>query len=708
MKNISALIFTSAMLSWLPAKAEVVEYSIDIAEKTVNFTGKPVQALTVGGGIPGPTIEAREGDTLRVTFHNKMDVESSIHWHGVLLPNDQDGVPYLTTQPIAAHSSFTYEYPVIHSGTYWYHSHTGLQEQRGVYGPIVFHPKEEKYRVDHDLVMVLSDWTDENPNQVIRNLKRDGDYYALKKDSVQSWDRVLAHGWQAVKNRLDGSWNRMGPMDISDVGYDLFLINGKPVSEHHIMPGEKIRLRVINAAASSYFNVEFAGGPMTVVAADGVDVKPFQVKRLRTAIAETWDMIVEIPDHGAYEFRATSEDGTGYASAYLGHGEKVVAPEAPAPDPYVMSHGDHGGMEHESMNHSQMEQKGMDHGAMGHGNMDHSQMDHSQMGHGSMMMSQPAEPVVPYMTDYSRLEGLEDTSLRNAGPLREVNLLLTGNMEDYVWSFDNKVLSAADQILIRKGERVRFVLKNETMMHHPIHLHGHFFRVLNGRGDRSPLKHTVNVPPMATVIIEFDANEEKDWFFHCHNLYHMKAGMARVVSYAETSRLTKETVRKISGDRHWYSFADLSAQSHVATAKVWTRNSYNMLSAMVEADYDGAYEGEIAYSRTIDRFLKLYAGGWFEREQEDGNWHERNVAMIGARYVLPLLIEADLRVDTKGHVRFALASEVQLTPRLSFEWSWDTDDEWETFLEYEINKRISLVGGHMSRFGAGGGLLVKF
>ena len=703
MKLLKTAIFAVGLLLPVAGQAKVVEYSIDIAEKTVNYTGTPVTALTVGGGIPGPTIEAKEGDILRITFHNRMNVETSIHWHGVLLPNDQDGVPYLTTQPIAANSSFTYEYPVIHSGTYWYHSHTGLQEQRGVYGSIIFHAKEEKYQYDHDLVMVLSDWTDENPDQVMRNLKRDGDYYALKKDSVQSWDRVLAHGWQAVKNRLDGAWIRMGPMDISDVGYDAFLINGKPASEHHIMPGQKVRLRIINAAASSYFDVEYAGGPMTVIAADGVNVKPFKVQRLKTAIAETWDVIVEVPDHGAYEFRATSEDGTGYASAFLGHGEKVKAPDVPKINPYVMGHGDHGSMDHSTMDHG-----AMDHSPMNHGEMDHSSMDHSAMGHGAMQHDEPAGPVVSYLTDYGPLEGVEDTSLKNAGPLREVSLSLTGNMEDYVWSFNNKVLSAADRILFRKGERVRFVLKNETMMHHPVHLHGHFFRILNGKGAFSPMKHTVNVPPMATVLIEFDANEEKDWFFHCHNLYHMKSGMSRVVSYVDSSRMTPEILRRISGDRHWYSFADLSAQSHVATGKVWTRDSSNMFSAMGEVDYDGAYEGEVAYTRTIDRFLKLYAGGWFEREREEGHWHDRNVAMIGARYVLPLLIEADLRVDSKGHVRFRLESELQLTPRLAFEWSWDTDNEWETVLEYEISKQISLVGGHMSRFGTGGGVLMKF
>ncbi|MDD9805362.1 MAG: multicopper oxidase domain-containing protein, partial [Gammaproteobacteria bacterium] len=331
-----------AALSANGARAALVEYAFDIDTITVHFTGKPAQAIAVGGQIPAPTIEAAVGDTLRVTFRNRLDEESSVHWHGILLPNDQDGVPWLTTQPIAPGASFTYQYKVTHAGTYWYHSHSGLQEQRGIYGALIFHPEKETVAAERDYAVVLSDWTDEAPARVLRNLKKDGDYYARKKNTVQSWAGVAARGWPAVKNRLHGAWIRMGPMDPSDVGYDLFLANGKREQTLAADAGERVRLRLINAAASSYFDVEFAGGPMTVVAADGVDVEPRKVQRLRIAIAETWDVVVEIPQRRAYALRATSVDGAGYSNTFIGAGERVQAPDIPMPDWYRMSHAHHG------------------------------------------------------------------------------------------------------------------------------------------------------------------------------------------------------------------------------------------------------------------------------------------------------------------------------------------------------------------------------
>ncbi len=675
--------------------ADTVEYSFDIDYKNVNFTGETVQAMSVGGSIPAPTIEATVGDILRVTLTNKMAVESSVHWHGILLPNDQDGVPYLTTPPIQPGTSFTFEYPVIHHGTYWYHSHTGLQEQRGVYGSIVFHPAEgELVAADHDVVVVLSDWTDENPNRVMHNLKKSDDYYALKKGSVQSWFNVVRHGRQVIANRLEGAWMRMGPMDISDVGYDAFLANGEKV---HRLPGiragETVRLRLINAGASSYFNVEFADGPMTILAADGVDVEPQPVDRLRLAIAETFDVIVTLPEDGAYEFRATAEDGTGYASVMLGDGPVNHANDIPPPNPYLMDHGHHGGghrMTHEALPDP------ADNEDMHRGHA----MTSSGHSHGSHVAGAGPER----MQEYELLRSRQPTNFDGSNPRRVVRLELTGDMERYAWSFNNKVLSEDSQIMIRRGETVQFVLDNKTMMHHPLHLHGHFFRVLNGQGEYSPLKHTVNVPPLQSVTIEFFADQEKDWFFHCHNLYHMKSGMARVISYAGSSTTTRDSLSPLFADRQWFYFADIGVQTNFASGELRAESTRHALDLEFDWDYEDEYEVEVAYERSLTRFLEVYAGAEVEKEDDE----RESIGVLGLTYVLPLLIDADLRVDTDGRARLGLASELQLTDRASFHWMVNTDSEYRLELDYEVNKRISITGNHDDHYDWGVGIKFKF
>ena len=697
-----SLVVVAACTLPLAVFAEVVEYQFDIDYQMVNFTGEPVRAMSVGGSIPAPTIEATVGDTLRVTFTNKMQVPSSIHWHGVLLPQDQDGVPFLTMPPIQPGSSFTYEYPVVHHGTYWHHSHTGLQEQRGVYGAIVFHPQGgEVVQADHDVVVVLSDWTDENPNRVMHNLKKSDDYYALKKDSVQSWDKVIQHGSQAIRSRIDGAWMRMGPMDISDVGYDTFLVNGNSEQQlPFINAGETVRLRVINAAASSYFNVEFAGGAMTLVASDGVDIEPVVVNRQRIAIAETFDAVVTIGDGLAHEFRATSEDGTGYSSLLLGRGERLNAPARPRPNPFGGSHAE---MNHKGMNHKGMNHKGMNHKGMNHKGMNHSDMGDvptSRGEYGDVLASQP-------VSEYAQLRATQSTRFAER-PTREVLLKLTGDMQRYAWSFNNKVLSEESTILIRKGETVRFILDNTTMMHHPIHLHGHFFRVLNGQGDYAPLKHTVNVPALQRVTIEFLADEEKDWLFHCHNLYHMKSGMTRVVSYAETTAATKKSLTPMFSDRHWYYFFDVAAQNNVARGDFRAENTRNAVNVEVEWDYDDDYELEFVYARYLNRFLAVYAGAEIEQETEKHVREKEELGVIGAYYTLPLLIMADVRLDSDGDARLALSSELQLTKRLAFDWDVNTDDEYHLQLAYELSKQAAITGGVDDQFDWGIGLEFRY
>lgn len=659
------------------ANANLVQYSFDIENGTVNYTGTPAKSITIGGKIPGPTIEATVGDVLRVTFHNKMDVETSIHWHGVLLPNSQDGVPYLTTPPIKAGKSFTYEYKIKRSGTYWYHSHTGLQEQQGMYGSLVFHPQHEVKNYDRDYVVVFSDWINESPDKVLSNLKMDGDYYALKKDSVQSWYKVLTHGWPAIKKHLQGSWIRMGSMDVSDVGYDAFLANGKKQETLQAKKSEKIKLRLINAATSSYFNVEFAGGPMTIIAADGVDVEPVDVKRLSIAVAETYDIIVSVPDSKAYELRATSQDGTGYSSTIIGNGNLVQAAIIPPPNPFLVNHETYS-----------------------------KQNKHNNKASQSHMMHMNNASMNMHSNEYHQLRSIRKTTLPTQNPVRKIVLNLTGNMERYSWHFNNKTLSETEKILITKGENVQFILNNTTMMNHPLHLHGHFFRVLNGQGDYSPLKHTLNIPAMSKVIIEFEANEDKDWFFHCHTLYHMKTGMARVVSYGKERYPSYDVLSNLTRDSEWYFAGDTSVLSNMFIGDFRLSNTRNTFEIESDYNYKKKYDIDFLYKLNITRFIDLYTGVSFERD--DPNKKSENTAVFGMHYMLPMLIESDFRIDSEGHTRLELGSNLQLTKRSQFAWYWNTDKEYRLSLNYETTKNMLLSLVYDSDFQLGVGARIKF
>lgn len=650
--------------------SQLVKYEFDIENKKIAIAGQNTDALVINNKIPGPTIEAHVGDTLEVTFNNKMNEKTTIHWHGILLPNDQDGVPYLNMQPISPNTSFTYQYNVIQHGTYWYHSHVGLQEQQGLYGALVFHPQKDKQMVtEKDYVIVLSDWTHKKPKQVLANLKKSGDYYALKKRSVLSWDQVFKYGKSAIQNRLNGALSRMGPMDISDIGYDAFLSNGKQEETLTAAPGTKVRIRLINAAASSYFNVEFAGGAMTVVAADGVDIKPLKVKRLRIAVAETYDVILSIDQNKAYELRATSEDGTGYSSTFIGTGKKVYAPDIPKPNLFLMNLNTH-------MKHKMFTKKHIS-----------------------------KHNVIDYMKDYEQICALHDTSFAPHKPHREIRLNLTGNMDHYVWSFNNKTLRESDTIRIHKGEVVRLTLNNQTMMHHPIHLHGHFFRVINQHGSKSPLKHTVNVPAMNQVTIEFEAHAEKDWFFHCHNLYHMIAGMARVISYENTTEATKRTLFQLSYD-DLYFYNDIALLSNMSRGIVKVSNTRNYIKCEYDYNYKKEYDIDLFYARRITRFFDIYVGGNFERHKKNIKSKKRGI--FGIKYILPFLIESTFRIDTKGEVQLELGTTLQLTQRTSFDWYYNTEKEYYFNLSYEIDKKLLLTATYDSDFEWGCGIRCKF
>ena len=670
-----------------------VEYDLYVTGTMVNFTGKHRHAIAINGQIPAPILEFTEGGTAIIRVHNLMKMETSIHWHGILLPNKEDGVPYLTTSPVEPGETYTFTFPLIQSGTYWYHSHTMLQEQSGLYGSIVIHPAEKEPELK-EYVLLLSDWTDENPHQVLRYLKRGGEWYAIKKGALQSYGEAIAAGY--LKDKLKQEWQRMPAMDVSDVYYNKFLMNGQEKNYFKdAKPGEVIRLRIINGSASSYFNLQYANNYMRVIAADGINVTPISVNKLEIATAETYDVLITVPETGAAELRATSWDVTGYSSAYFGNGLVMNAPDIPRLNYFKMMR------EMGSMNMSGMDMKGMD-----MINMDGMNMGNIQ----GMDMAMPGE------FNYNMLRSLHPTTLDSSLKPRKVKLTLTGNMLRYVWSFDYKTLSVADKILIRKGERVRFVLLNNTMMRHPMHLHGHFFRFINAQGNYSPLKHTFDIKPMETVIIEFVANEQQDWLFHCHNLYHMMSGMARIVSYegSEQNEFAKTCYKKLKKeDNALYPWYDLSVHSQGAWLSGNISNNKNALEFEGRATWKGNFETETHLLRYLDKqqYLAFYVGYDYRKNKtlplfdKPNSKDNRQVFDAGFYYLLPLLIRSEWRVDNTGRLRLQLERrDLPLSNNFFFDWRVNTDKEYAVGFRYMVSKSFSISTNYDSDYKWGAGL----
>ena len=555
--------------------------------------------MTINGGIPGPQLRWREGDTVTLRVKNRLKDMTSIHWHGIILPANMDGVPGLSFHGIEPDGTYVYQFQVKQNGTYWYHSHSGFQEQVGVYGPLVIDAKEpEPFEYDRDLVVMLSDWTDENPASLMKTLKKQADYYNTHKRTVGDFiNDVADKGWSAtVADRKMWAEMKMNPTDIADVSGATYtyLMNGQAPDSNWtgtFKPGEKLRLRFINGSAMSYFDVRIPGLKMTVVAADGQYVKPVSVDEFRIATAETFDVIVE-PTQEAYTLFAQSMDRSGYARGTLAVRSGMTAP-VPALDPRPlvtmadmgMAGMDHGGMagmgDMAGMDHSKMAgmgddsmqgMSGMDGGAMkdssgamqGMSGMDSMQgMDHSKMATGGMsgmgeMQSHPAtesnNPLVdmqamstsPKLDDpgmglrdngrkvltYSDLKStFEDPDGRE--PSRTIELHLTGHMEKFSWSFNGVKFSDAEPVKLKYGERVRFVLVNDTMMTHPIHLHGMWSDLEDENGQFLVRKHTIDMPPGSKRSYRVTADALGRWAYHCHLLYHMEMGMFREVRVHE-------------------------------------------------------------------------------------------------------------------------------------------------------------------------------
>ena len=784
-----------------------VRYDLYIRDTTVIFGKKPKRAVAVNGQIPMPTLTFTEGDTAEIWVHNELKEVTSLHWHGLFLPNKMDGVPFLTQMPIKPGGTYLYKFPIIQHGTHWYHSHSGLQEQIGMYGAFVMNKRKE-WDIP-TIPVVLSDWIDMNPKQVNRSLHNQTDWFGLRKNTIQSYSEAIKTGH--LKTKLSNEWKRMLAMDVSDIAYDVFLINGKnQSSRQEFKAGDKVRLRIANGGASSYFWLNYSGGKITVVATDGNDVEPVEVDRLLIAVSETYDVVVTIPENKSYEFLVTPEDRTKSASLWLGNGLKVSAEKLPTlkyfagmkmmndmmdmqgnmkqmdgmemanqtmdmnavmypeitgyenNDKTKGSHGENGTGSSGMNSNSGHDMKGMDMktdskneggntSAMKEKKEDGKkagQKDGMKMSNNSMAgmdMDNTSSDIVTL--SYAMLKAPEKTTLR-PGPLKTLSFELTGNMNRYVWSIDNKVVSEADKILIKKGENVRIVLYNNTMMRHPMHLHGHDFRLLNGQGEYAIMKNIIDIMPMERDTIEFAATEQGgDWFFHCHILYHMMSGMGRVFSYQDTlgdkTDITSAKIAKRglnSDDRHYHSMARIGLESAGSDGMAMLSNTRNTIATAWHLGLHPEHgeESETTVGRYLGRmqWWRPFIGYDYHYKKVDQNGEEikkgimgrnifgsdkynmlgqlsnknnRSTITAGIQYLLPMNIMSELRGDLDGKLRVQLSREdIPVSPRLRANFMINTDKEYALGMRYIITKYFNLSTHYDSDMGLGAGITITY
>ena len=722
---------------------KTVRYDLYVKDTLVNFAGKEKRAIAVNGQIPMPTLTFTEGDTAEIHVHNLLKEETSLHWHGLFLPNKEDGVPNLTQMPIRPNTTHIYRFPIIQNGTHWYHSHSGLQEQIGMYGNFVMlkRPNDPTFRKGIDdlptLPIVLSEWTNLKPENIHRMLHNANDYPALKKNSVQSYGKAISAGH--FKTKLQNEWKRMLAMDVSDVYYEKIFMNGQPSSElksisgKELKAGDKVRLRISNGGASSYFWLTYAGGKITVVANDGNDVEPVEVDRLIIAVSETYDILVDIPsENKAFEFLATTEDRTNSASIFIGNGVKQL--KSPLPR---LKYFEGMKMMNDMMKmNGELDDMGM---AMSLNQMDMNVVMYPEITGDADAKQDDNNPnrynanaLGDIITlNYAMLKSPIITALPKEAPVKELYFKLSGNMNRYVWSIDNKVVSEADKILIKKGENVRIILYNGSMMRHPMHLHGHDFRLLNGQGENAPLKNIVDVMPMETDTLEFNANVEGDWFFHCHILYHMMSGMGRVLSYENQKPNPlipnpKLAQRKLFADDRKFHFMvenDVATNGNDGMAMLQsTRWSIGSEWRLGYHDFHG-YEVETHIGRYIGKmqWLMPFIGfDWRYRkfgidEQEtnlfgqSNSKDQRSLFTVGVNYTLPLLIIGQAEIYQDGNVRFQLMREdMPITKRLRMSFMLNTDKEYMAGFRYIVNKNMGISSHYDSDMGFGAGITFSY
>jgi FtsP/CotA-like multicopper oxidase with cupredoxin domain len=722
---------------------KIVHYDLYVKDTIVNFTGKQKRAIAVNGQIPMPTLTFTEGDTAEIYVHNELNEETSLHWHGLFLPNKEDGVPNLTQMPIKPHTTHIYRFPIIQNGTHWYHSHSGLQEQIGMYGNFVMlkNPNDPTFRKGIDDLptapIVLSEWTDYKPENVHRMLHNATDWFAIKKNATQSYTEAIKQGYLGVK--IKNEWKRQLAMDVSDVYYNKILMNGKPgadlttIDGKQLKAGDKVRLRISNGGASSYFWLTYAGGKITVVANDGNDVEPVAVDRLIIAVSETYDVIVSIPaDSTAYEFLATTEDRTNSASLYIGNGIKQLK----SPQPRLKY------FEGMKMMNDMMKMNG---------NLDDMgmQMSLNQMDMNVVMYPEITGETKPKQADndpnrynanaladittlnYAMLKSPQNTNLPQNAPIKELKFELSGNMNRYVWSLDNKVVSETDKILIKKGENVRIVIYNGSMMRHPMHLHGHDFRLLNGQGDNAPLKNIVDIMPMETDTLEFNANVEGDWFFHCHILYHMMSGMGRVFSYENQApnplipnpKLAKRKL--FADDKRFHLMAENDFATNGNDGMAMLQNTRWSIGTEWRLGYHNkhGYETETHIGRYLGKmqwFMPFVGFDWRYRtlgidEKETNLFGQTNTKdnrtqfSAGFQYTLPMLVLLQTEIYHDGNVRLQLMREdIPISKKIRAGFMLNTDKEYMLDLRLILNKNIGIRTHYDSDMGFGAGLTITY
>jgi len=732
---------------------KVVRYDLYIKDTLVNFSGKERRAIAVNGQIPMPTLTFTEGDTAEIYVHNRLKEETSLHWHGLLLPNKEDGVPNLTQMPIKPNTTHIYRFPIIQNGTHWYHSHSGLQEQIGMYGNFVMLKREgdKTFRKGIDdlptVPIVLSEWTDMNPDNVHRMLHNATDWFAIKKGTTQSYAEAIRQGY--FKTKLKNEWKRMLAMDVSDVYYDKFLINGK--NESSFVPplgvrglGNKVRLRISNGGASTYFWLTYAGGKITVVANDGNDVEPVEVDRLMIAVSETYDVVVTIPfENTAFEFLATSEDRTKSTSLYLGSGVKQLTSPLPKLKYFEgmkMMNGmmkmngnlDDMGMQ---MSLNQMDMNVVMYPEItGDAKKKDKAMKDMKMT-GNNYNSNKLSDIVTL--NYAMLKSPTKTTLPTPLPfgkgqgVRLLRFELSGNMNRYVWSLDNKVISETDKILIKKGENIRITLYNGSMMRHPMHLHGHDFRLLNGQGEFAPLKNIVDIMPMETDTLEFNANVDGDWFFHCHILYHMMSGMGRVFSYQNQAPNPeipnpKLAYRRLKADdRKFHLMAENDFATNGNDGMAMLQNTRWSIGTEWRLGYSNmmGYETETHFGRYIGKmqwFMPFVGFDWRYRkfgiaEQETNLFGQsnskdnRSLFSAGFNLTLPMLVILQAEVFHNGDFRLQLMREdIPISKRLRAGFMVNTDKEYMFDLRYILKKNIAIRTHYDSDMGFGLGLTANY